>query len=61
MSLESISDEYKREVDNIETKYKTKEQLLIKTDQEQANKRYYYLITAISHYPFLLFSFKIQN
>jgi hypothetical protein len=29
-----------------------------KTDQEQANKRYYYLITAISHYPFLLFFFQ---
>jgi hypothetical protein len=49
-------DEYKREVDVIETKYKTKQQVLLeKQSKKQTNKHYYYIIIALNHYSFLLF------
>jgi hypothetical protein len=46
-------DEYKREVDVIETKYKTKQQLLLEKQSKQTNN--YYIIIALNHYSFLLF------
>jgi hypothetical protein len=46
-------DEYKRE-DVIETKYKTKQQVLLEK-QSKTNKHYYYIIIALNHYSFYFF------
>jgi signal transduction histidine kinase len=50
-------DEYKREVDVIETKYKTKQQVAVKSSQ---NKQIsiIIIIIALNHYSFLLFFFQ---
>lgn len=52
-------DEYKREVDNIETKYKTKEQLLI--EKQTKNKQISVIIISLLLLAIILFYFFFQN
>ncbi len=52
-------DEYKREIDNIETKYETKEQLLL--DRQYKNKQISIIIISILLLILILFYFFFQN
>ncbi|WP_367768698.1 ATP-binding protein [Flavobacterium sp. WC2421] len=52
-------DEYKREIDNIETKYKTKQQILL--EKQSKNKRISIIIISILLLILILFYFFFQN
>ena len=52
-------DEYKREIDNIETKYKTKQQILL--EKQSRNKRISIIIISILLLILILFYFFFQN
>jgi uncharacterized integral membrane protein len=62
MLLESIQlDEYKREVDNIETKYKQRAAAVRKTDQNKQISIIIISLLLLIIILFYFFSFKIQN